>query len=173
MNNIRKSISGDTVAAEWETASDTNWVPAELHNGFSHNLSLSSSSFCPTTFPDRLVQLARKSSKGLSQKHVRMEGLEQGGRRLEGWPNTAARLACWRRVTQQGVILYVMDGPCRLPWRTTPLAPVRGWSVTKCIQNIVMSYVTQEKHSSIDPCLLSGLENDKKCHLEICAKCPY
>jgi hypothetical protein len=32
-------------------------------------------------------------------------------RRLEGWPNTAARLAGWRRVTQQGVILYVMDGP--------------------------------------------------------------
>jgi hypothetical protein len=37
------------------------------------------------------------------------------GRRLEGWPNTAARLAGWRRVTQQGVIVYVMDGPCRLP----------------------------------------------------------
>ncbi len=28
MNNLRKSISGDTVAAEWEAASDTNWVPA-------------------------------------------------------------------------------------------------------------------------------------------------
>jgi hypothetical protein len=35
--------------------------------------------------------------------------------RLEGRPNTAARLAGGRRVTQQGMILYVMDGPCRLP----------------------------------------------------------
>ncbi len=50
------------------------------------------------------------------------EGGIQWGRRLEGWSNTAARLAGSRRVTQQGVILYVMDGPCRLPWRTTPLA---------------------------------------------------
>jgi hypothetical protein len=31
-------------------------------------------------------------------------------RRLEGWPNTAARLADWRRMTQQVVILNVMDG---------------------------------------------------------------
>ncbi len=41
-------------------------------------------------------------------------------RRLEGWPNTAARLAGSRRVTQQGAILYVMDGPCRLSCRTVP-----------------------------------------------------
>jgi hypothetical protein len=34
---------------------------------------------------------------------------------LEGWPNTAAPLAGWRRVTQPGVILYLMDGPCHLP----------------------------------------------------------
>jgi hypothetical protein len=61
---------------------------------------------------------------------------------LEGWPNTAARLAGRRRVTQQGVILYVMDGPCRLPLRTTPLAPVCCWSVTKCTQNTAMSYVS-------------------------------
>jgi hypothetical protein len=39
----------------------------------------------------------------------------QWGRRLESWPNTAARLAGRRRVTQPGVILNVMDGPCRLP----------------------------------------------------------
>jgi hypothetical protein len=44
------------------------------------------------------------------------------------WLNTAARLAGWSRVTQQGVILNGMDGPCRLPWRTTPLALVLGWS---------------------------------------------
>ncbi len=30
---------------------------------------------------------------------------------IEGWPNTAGRLAGWRRVNQQGVILSVMDGP--------------------------------------------------------------
>jgi hypothetical protein len=29
----------------------------------------------------------------------------------EGWPNKAVRLAGLRRVTQQGVILYMMDGP--------------------------------------------------------------
>ncbi len=47
------------------------------------------------------------------------------GRRLEGWPSTAARLAGWRRVTQQGGISYVRDGPYRLPWRTSiPLDPV-------------------------------------------------
>jgi hypothetical protein len=32
------------------------------------------------------------------------ERCAQWGRRLEGWPNTAARLAGWRRVTRQGVI---------------------------------------------------------------------
>jgi hypothetical protein len=35
-------------------------------------------------------------------------------------------LAGWRRVTQQGVILYVMDGPFHLLWGTIPLAPVWG-----------------------------------------------
>jgi hypothetical protein len=40
---------------------------------------------------------------------------QQWGRTLERWPNTAACLAGWR-VTQQGLILYVRDGPCRLPW---------------------------------------------------------
>ncbi len=28
-----------------------------------------------------------------------------------------------RKVTQQGVISYVMDSPCRQPWRTIPLVP--------------------------------------------------
>ncbi len=46
----------------------------------------------------------------------------QWGRRLEDWPNTAARLAGWMRETQQGVILYIMDGPCRLPWLNKLLA---------------------------------------------------
>jgi hypothetical protein len=35
--------------------------------------------------------------------------------KARSWPNTAARRAGWRRVTQQGVILYAMDGPCRRP----------------------------------------------------------
>jgi hypothetical protein len=47
-------------------------------------------------------------------------------RAIEGWSNTAARLASRRRVAQQDVILYQMDGPCRLSWRTTPLAQVWG-----------------------------------------------
>ncbi len=71
----------------------------------------------------------------------RLHSHNQWGPRLEGWSYTAARLANWRRVTQQGVAFYVMDGPCRLPWRTTPLALVWGWSITKCTQNTVMSYV--------------------------------
>jgi hypothetical protein len=35
---------------------------------------------------------------------------------LEGWPNTAVRLADWRRVTQQGVI-FVRDGRSKTPMR--------------------------------------------------------
>jgi hypothetical protein len=58
-----------------------------------------------------------------------MGNSDQRGRRLEGWPNTAARLAGWRRLNQQRVILYVMGGPCHLPWRTTPLSPDWDWSI--------------------------------------------
>ncbi len=53
----------------------------------------------------------------------------QWGRRLQGWSNTAARLAGWRRVPPSRCDFF-LDGPCRLPWRTTPLAPVWGWSIT-------------------------------------------
>ncbi len=63
----------------------------------------------------------------------------QWGRRLESWTNAAARRAGWKRVTQQGVILYVMDSPSRLPWRTTPL------SITKCTQNTILSYVRKKE----------------------------
>ncbi len=49
---------------------------------------------------------------------------DQWGRRLEVWPNTTSRLAGWWRVTQHGVILYVMDSLCHLRWRTMPPAPV-------------------------------------------------
>jgi hypothetical protein len=36
---------------------------------------------------------------------------------LEGWPNTAARLHGWLEERDPaGVILYVMDGPYRLPF---------------------------------------------------------
>ncbi len=51
---------------------------------------------------------------------------------------------------QQGVILYLIDGPCCLPWQTTPHALFWGWStvycITKCTQNTVMRYVTQGRH---------------------------
>ncbi len=50
---------------------------------------------------------------------------------------------------QQGVILYVMDGPCRLPCRTTPLDPVYGRSISTCTKNIIMSYVTQRRHGLV------------------------
>ncbi len=40
---------------------------------------------------------------------------------LEGWPNTADRLAGWRKVTHAaGLILYVMYCPFCPPWRTKP-----------------------------------------------------
>ncbi len=70
---------------------------------------------------------------------------------MAGPPRWLARLFGWRRVTQQGVILYVMDGPCRVPWRTTALGLVWGWAITKCTQNTVMSYVTLGKAW---PCIL-------------------
>ncbi len=70
--------------------------------------------------------------------------LGQWGRRLEGWSNMAARLASWRRVAQQGVILYVMDGPCRLPSNHTicpSLELIYYWMYST--QNTVGSYVKQ------------------------------
>ncbi len=79
---------------------------------------------------------------------------KQWGRRLEGWPFTENRLAGWRR----GVILYVMDGLCRLLRRTTPLDPAWGWSIPKCTQNTAMSCVTQGRQALIDPCLLFGFK---------------
>ncbi len=87
-------------------------------------------------------------------------GLYHWGWRLEGWTNTAARLAGWRRVTQQGVILYMIEGPCHQPWRTTPLVvPVLGWSITKCTGK--PSWATSRKEgvtdTLVDPCILSGL----------------
>ncbi len=60
----------------------------------------------------------KKKPSTLSTLCLFLEAFAYCGRRLEGWPNTAARLTGWRRVTQQGVILYVMDGPCRLPFMT-------------------------------------------------------
>ncbi len=85
------------------------------------------------------------------------------GRRLEDWPNAADRLVGRRRVTKQGVILYAMDGPCRLPCRTTPLVPVWDWSVIERIVQCTLH--TQHRHdlsharkawpgTLVDPCLL-------------------
>jgi hypothetical protein len=79
-------------------------------------------------------------------QRVKVLGLSLTNNEAEGkmgWPNTAARLAGWRRMIQQGVICYVMDGhaacpdgPHHLPWSG-------GCSITKCTQNTVMSHVTQ------------------------------
>ncbi len=49
----------------------------------------------------------------------------------------------WRKVTQQGVILYVMYGQCYLPCRTTLVVPVWGSSVTECTQK--PSWATSRK----------------------------
>ncbi len=57
-------------------------------------------------------------------------------RSLDGCPNTAARLAGFRRVTQQGVILYVMDGPCHrvhTQWQW-PLSGIYSIMIAKSAQ---------------------------------------
>ncbi len=72
-------------------------------------------------------------------------GYGRWGRRLESWPNTAARLAGWKWVTQQAVIFYVKDRSCRPPWRTTLLAPVWGWSTVLQNVNKTPSWATSRK----------------------------
>jgi hypothetical protein len=44
-----------------------------------------------------------------------------------------------------------MDGSCHLPWRTTPLVPFWGRSITECTLNTVISYsyVTQGRHGLV------------------------
>ena len=85
------------------------------------------------------------------------EGPHQWGRRLEGWFNTAARLAGWRSMTHQGVILYVTDGPCRLPWWTTQIA-----SGADLLLNVLKTPTWAQSRKEgmactlVDPCLLSG-----------------
>ncbi len=64
----------------------------------------------------RVFFLSSKARKRFSKSYDLMHGgNHQWGRRLEGWPNTAVRLAGWRRMTKQGVILDVMDGQCMPP----------------------------------------------------------
>ncbi len=71
----------------------------------------------------------RPKARGLSQ---------HGG--PPGWQKESGLAEC---------ILYVIDGPSRQPWRTTPHAPVWGWSITKCTQNTVISCVTQGRHGLV------------------------
>jgi hypothetical protein len=65
-------------------------------------------------------------------------GVMSGSNKAEGYRRLVQHdgppVAVWRRVTQQGVILYVMDGPCRLPWLTIPLALVWGCSAASVWQ---------------------------------------
>jgi hypothetical protein len=85
----------------------------------------------------------------------------QCSRRLEGWPNRAACLASWRRVTRRG------DFVCT--WRTrrtaclfrtvpvdmTGAGPATSWwnyqllLYNKCTQPSVMIYVTQGRHGLV------------------------
>jgi hypothetical protein len=75
-------------------------------------------------------------------------------RRLEGWPG-------WLEESDPAGCDFVRDGRSMPPWRTTPLVPVWGWSLTECTQNTVMSYVKQGRHiawysSRSIPCILSA-----------------
>ncbi len=60
-------------------------------------------------------------------------GLYQWGRRLEGWPNTAARLAGWRRVTRQVWFCMWWTGHTACLFRNIPLALTRtsSWKLTE------------------------------------------
>ncbi len=51
--------------------------------------------------------------------------------KLDGWSKHGGPPGWLEGVTQQGVNLYVIDGPCCLPWRNTPTCPglVRIWDV--------------------------------------------
>jgi hypothetical protein len=75
----------------------------------------------------------------------------------EGWPNTAARPGWPEESDPAGVILYVMDGPYRLPFPYSTGCPDRScpaaswWNFqlslySKYTQPSVMSYVTQGRH---------------------------
>jgi hypothetical protein len=84
----------------------------------------------------------------------------------EIWPNTAARLAGWRRlrrVTQQDVFFFTWltvhaacpDGPNHFPWS--------GADLLLNVHKKTPSWATSRKegmawYSSIDPCLLPGYE---------------
>ncbi len=98
-----------------------------------------------------------KKPSTLSPLCLFLEAFALCGRRLEGCPNTAARLAGWRRVIQQGVILYLWLWI--LPWQTTPLAPVQ--------RLIYYSMYTKHRHelrhkrkawpdTLVEPCLISA-----------------
>jgi hypothetical protein len=90
---------------------------------------------------------------GFCTAHKKILCLAQWGQRLEGWPNPAALLAGWRRVTQKGVILYVMDctWPHHLPQSCADIL-LNAWTKHP------LRYVTKALPGSlVDPCLLSGL----------------
>ncbi len=101
----------------------------------------------------------------------------QWGRRLEGWPNTAARLAGWGRVTLQVwfctlygraippafTVLYVQCTSC--PDRSCPAACWWNFQLmlySKCTVHSYPSWASAHKegmawYSIVDRCLLSDL----------------
>ncbi len=81
-----------------------------------------------------------------------MQSLVQWGRRLEGWPSTATCLASWRRVNQQDVFLYTMDGPSRLPDGPHHL-PRSGVDL---LLNVHKTARKAWPGTLVDPCLLSN-----------------
>jgi hypothetical protein len=71
---------------------------------------------------------------------------------LEGWPNAAARVAGWRRVTQPAGCDFVLDGRSMPPALADhTICPVLGliYCIAECTQNTVMSYVTRRWHGQV------------------------
>ncbi len=87
--------------------------------------------------------------------------------RLECWSNTAARLACWRRVTWQVWFCTWWTGRTARLFRTVPVAlkelptAANWWNFqlllySKCTQPSVMSMAW---YTLVDPCLLPVRNN--------------
>ncbi len=73
------------------------------------------------------------------------EGLYQWGRRLEGWPNTAACLAYWRRVTRQVWFCTWWTGRTACLFHTVPVA-LTGAAQLRA--NAISSWCYELRHAS-------------------------
>ncbi len=100
-----------------------------------------------------------KENLSQAQKHLNFNA-RSVLKKAKELANTAALLAGWRRVTQQGVILYMMGG---LLHSTCPSWPdLWGWSITKHRHEL---HHARKAWSSalVDQCLLSGYTLPRPC----------